>query len=616
MKKSIHTLVLMLMLILTLGLLPLYADATSDAPKLYTYDEYLSKLEDFKEYEIICKRHINEIKNEGAVYYGTDAEFSAEIAELRSKISKIERRLTALAGDTSSSAAAERARLNAQLKELQAEYDELLAAKSRKSQIDGLEQEIKSFYKSLFGICSDENYKHTMGYWSTALEPTCGENGEKHFCCSRCRFYVVEYTEPLGHNYIEMTTKEPTCISLGEKTYYCTNDSQHFYTEAIPMTTHTPDLPAQENEVPTTCENAGSYDEVVYCSLCGAEISRETITVEKIEHTFGVHNFNKKYHWNECECGAIDESSACEHVFADEGYCTDCDYCFEENEQSLLPFKDVYDQDYYYEAVHWAYENGITGGVNASEFAPTVPCTRAQVATFLWRTFGSPQPDRSINPFDDVASDAYYYDAVLWAAEQGITTGTSNAAFSPDMLITRGQFVTFLWRAIGQPNAGVNCAFDDVEDDAYYANAVRWAVECGITTGTSAWTFNPEDNCTRAQVVTFLWRFCCSNNMSEAEPDDLSVDPSYYQLAQDAYQYVRANLSYPDSMDLVSAEAGLIDGENAVFFDYFALDRTGDRRWKLEYFTYTSSGRIASWSITSVDFAYLADLDISLIVNY
>ena len=522
--------------------------------------------------------------------------------------------MTALAGDTSSSAAAERARLNAQLKELQAEYDELWAAKSRKSQIDGLEQEIKSFYKSLFGICSDENYKHTMGYWSTSSESTCEEKGEKHFCCSQCEFYVVESTEPLGHNYIGMTTKEPTCTSFGEKTYFCTNNSQHFYTEAIPMTEHTPDSPVQENDVPATCENAGSYDEVICCTLCGAEISRETKTVDKLEHTFNIRNFNDDYHWDECECGAIDENSVCEHIFSDEGYCTDCDYFCGENAQSQFPFQDVHDQDYYCEAVHWAYENGITGGVNASEFAPASSCTRAQVVTFLWRTFGSPQPERNINRFADVSSGAYYYDAVLWAAEQGITTGTSDTSFSPDIPITRGQFVTFLWRASGQPNASVNSVFNDVEDDDFYAEAVRWAVENGITTGTSAWTFSPEDNCTRAQVVTFLWRFCHSNNMFEAEPD-LDVDPSYYQLAQDAYEYVRANLVYPDSLDLVSAEAGLIDGEIAVFFDYFALDRTGDRRWKLEYFSYTSSGRIASWSITSVDFVYLADLDISLIVN-
>lgn len=167
-------------------------------------------------------------------------------------------------------------------------------------------------------------------------------------------------------------------------------------------------------------------------------------------------------------------------------------------------FVDVPADAYYADAVTWAVEQGITVGTSATTFSPNVSCTRAQMVTFLWRANGSPKATAA-NSFTDVSADSYYYDAVLWAAEKGITTGTSATTFSPDATLTRSQAVTFLYRAAGSPAAS-NSSFNDVAADAYYANAVAWAVSEGVTAGTGGNNFSPNADCTRAQIVTFLYR--------------------------------------------------------------------------------------------------------------
>ena len=169
-------------------------------------------------------------------------------------------------------------------------------------------------------------------------------------------------------------------------------------------------------------------------------------------------------------------------------------------------FTDVPFNAYYQSAVGWAVRHGVTSGVTETTFAPDAPCTRAQAITFLWRAAGSPEPQSSVNPFTDVKADAYYYNAVLWAIEQGITKGTSDTTFSPDATCTRAQIVTFLWRSQASPAAGAVNPFADVAGNAYYAEAVKWAVLEGVTSGTTAATFSPNDHCTRAQIVTFLFR--------------------------------------------------------------------------------------------------------------
>ncbi len=259
---------------------------------------------------------------------------------------------------------------------------------------------------------------------------------------------------------------------------------------------HTPGSAIRLNEVAATCMNAGSYDEVIYCSVCGQEISRVTkavaalghdwgngiVTVEPTESTEGVRTFTCT-RCGETKTVKIDPISG-------------------EN-----PFTDVAAETYYTNAVLWAVHRGITAGTSATTFSPDAACTRGQVVTFLWRAAGTPEPATENNLFTDVKVGTYYYKAVLWAVENKVTAGTSATTFSPDATCTRGQIVTFLWRYEVEPVATTTSnPFTDVKAGAYYEKAVLWASETGVTAGTSATTFSPDATCTRAQVVTFLYR--------------------------------------------------------------------------------------------------------------
>ena len=174
-------------------------------------------------------------------------------------------------------------------------------------------------------------------------------------------------------------------------------------------------------------------------------------------------------------------------------------------EMKISPFRDVSTDAYYYEAVKWAQKKGITGGIGDGLFGPNQPCTRAQIVTFLWRAAGSPEPEGTAAGMIDVAAGSYYEKAVAWAIENGITTGTADGLFAPDATCTRAQGMTFLFRA-SKASADGAPAFSDVAADAYYAEAVKWATDNGITNGTTSSTFSPGSGCTRAQIVTFLWR--------------------------------------------------------------------------------------------------------------
>ena len=174
-------------------------------------------------------------------------------------------------------------------------------------------------------------------------------------------------------------------------------------------------------------------------------------------------------------------------------------------ETEISPFGDVSTDAYYYEAVKWAQKKGITGGIGNDLFGPNQPCTRAQIATFLWRAAGSPEP-KNMSSFSDVPTDSYYAKAVAWAVENGITAGTGDGKFSPNAPCTRAQSVTFLYRASGSPAVSDSAVFADVEANVFYADAVAWAVANGVTNGTTSSTFSPDNGCTRAQIVTFLYR--------------------------------------------------------------------------------------------------------------
>ncbi len=201
-------------------------------------------------------------------------------------------------------------------------------------------------------------------------------------------------------------------------------------------------------------------------------------------------------------------------------------------------FIDVAKSAYYAEPVDWAVENKVTNGTSAMTFSPENPCTRGQVVTFLWRAAGSPAPKSSKNPFNDVSKDAYYYKAVLWAVEQGITNGTSAATFSPGNPCTRGQVVTFLYRNADSPKVSAKNPFKDVKSGAYYYDAVLWAVKNEITNGTSKTAFSPNQTCTRGQIVTFLFRCLADGDWTPATPiGNLTMTSIGEGVASESYAF-------------------------------------------------------------------------------
>lgn len=195
-------------------------------------------------------------------------------------------------------------------------------------------------------------------------------------------------------------------------------------------------------------------------------------------------------------------------IETDRSYTTVYSPIYTLKKEIINPFNDVKTKDYFYEAVLWAVDRGITNGTGTTTFSPNATCTRGQIATFLWRAAGQPKPKSNRNPFNDVKEKDYYYKAVLWAVGEGITTGTSRTTFSPNAPCTRGQIATFLHRAAGSPTPQTSKnPFTDVKDRDYYYNAVLWAVGEGITNGTSKTTFAPSAPCTRAQIATLLYRY-------------------------------------------------------------------------------------------------------------
>lgn len=185
---------------------------------------------------------------------------------------------------------------------------------------------------------------------------------------------------------------------------------------------------------------------------------------------------------------------------------TEASCTFTVNQPPELTFTDVSVKAYYAEAVKWASENDITNGTGKYAFSPDNVCTRAQAVTFLWRASGCPMPQSTVVSFDDVDPEKYYFEAVQWAFEQGITDGTSATSFSPNAECTRAHIVTFIYRMHNAHSENTDTPFVDVAEGAYYAGAVAWAVSKGITNGSSHTTFSPSDSCTRAQIVTFLYR--------------------------------------------------------------------------------------------------------------
>ena len=328
------------------------------------------------------------------------------------------------------------------------------------------------------------------------------EDGKTY--CGEVNF-TVRCAESVTDNGMDFAPDEDGQYTLESGVHIITaTDAEGNKSETITVTVnaaHTPAAAVEENRVEATCTADGSYEEVVYCSVCRAEMSRTQKTIDKLPHDFGN---NLEYCAN--GCGTKNPNYVPPynppHKPSVKPNPTPSKPETPEN-----PFVDVKEDDYYYDAVIWAVGKGIAKGVTDTTFQPNASCTRAEMVTFLYRAAGSPEPTNKVNPFTDVAEDSYYYKAVLWAVEKGIAKGTSETTFSPNDTCTRGQTVAFLYRYANSPAVSGSNSFADVSETAYYYDAILWAVSEKVTEGTSATTFSPNDLCTRGQIVTFLYRY-------------------------------------------------------------------------------------------------------------
>ena len=364
-----------------------------------------------------------------------------------------------------------------------------------------------------FKVVSVTAHQHT--FTVVTEEPTCTEDGYTTSTCS-CGYSETQTLPATGHNY-ETVVTEAGCVMGGYTTHTCVcGDS--YVTDETPALGHDLGDWLPVGDGACTME----HDERRECSRCDFNETRrvpasghqyEDVVVPPtcIDHGYTTHTCTV------CGHAFIDSFVPTVDHSWDEGVQTGdvitytCTVCEETRTEQVAapdcPFTDVSTDAYFFEPVLWAVENGITSGTSATTFAPNATCTRAQVVTFLWRAMGSPEPASAENPFSDVNAADYFYKAVLWAVENGITSGTGGGKFSPNSPCTRSQVVTFLWRTMGQPAPQrTDNPFTDVAEGIYYYQPVLWAVENGITSGTSATTFAPSNPCTRAQVVTFLFR--------------------------------------------------------------------------------------------------------------
>lgn len=370
-------------------------------------------------------------------------------------------------------------------------------------------------------------------YTAAVTPPTCTARGYTTWTCTCGDSYKNTYVDKLGHDMVVDAAVPATCTETGlTEGSHC---SRCDYKVAQKVTSQLGHDMITDAAVPATCTETG-LTEGSHCSRCDYKVAQEV--TPKLGHDWDT----PRYAWSsdhsaitatlvckndashtESEQGKVSSAVTKEATYDAEGEIT---YTaaftnpafatqtavvktprLERPTPAENPFTDLANGSYYYDAVLWAVENGVTAGTSANAFSPDNGCTRAQVVTFLWRAAGQPEPSSNYNPFTDVDADAYYYKAVLWAVEHNVTSGTGATTFSPDATCTRAQIVTFLWRYEGQPEPKTaSNPFSDVAGDAYFAKAVLWAAENGVTSGTSATTFSPEATCTRAQVVTFLYR--------------------------------------------------------------------------------------------------------------
>ena len=329
---------------------------------------------------------------------------------------------------------------------------------------------------------------HSWSDWKTVREATDTEDGLQERTCASCGAVQQKKIPSAGHEFAFVETVAPTCTEEGYDIYRCECGEEEYRNETNALG-HSYAL---QNVVEATCTTEG-YSGDWICTRCG-ETAGTGNTVPALGHD-----------WSDWT-----EETAATYLNAGTEYRT-CSACGETETEEIpalgSPFPDVQDPGkYYYTPVLWAAANNITNGVEGGLFAPDNTCKREQVVTFLWRAMGSPEPTNIDCPFTDIAKGEYYYKAVLWAVENGITTGKTTEKFAPKDTVTRAEFVTFLWRAQGKPGHSTSNPFWDVPSGSYYYDAVLWAVENGITTGKTTEKFAPKEPCTRGQVVTFLYR--------------------------------------------------------------------------------------------------------------
>ncbi len=363
------------------------------------------------------------------------------------------------------------------------------------------------------------------------VAPTCTEKGsyDEVVYCSVCKAELSrekKTVNALGHDLVHHEAQAVSCTGIGWAAYdTCTRCDYTTYVE-IPATGHTPAAAVKENEVAPTCTEKGSYDEVVYCATCGVELSREKKTVDALGHdlvtdpakaaTCTEAGLTEGQHCTRCDYKVAQEAiPALGHSWDDGKVTTQptattdgvktftCTRCGATKTEVIPatgelknPFVDVGKNDYFYDAVLWAFNNGVTTGLDDTHFGPYATCT------------SEPEPTSTKNPFVDVKTTDYYYKAVLWAYENGVTTGTDATHFAPGAFCKREHAVAFLYRAAGKPEyTNKTNPFVDVSSSAYYYDAVLWAVEKNITKGIDATHFGPSNSCQRCQIVTFLYRF-------------------------------------------------------------------------------------------------------------
>ena len=305
------------------------------------------------------------------------------------------------------------------------------------------------------GSANVDSYEGVFTVDVTGICTKSGSPAELHY---QVDFFDITKCD---HDY-EAVSVAATCTEGGSTTYTCTfcGDS---YTETVPALGH--DIGGWQTVKAPTCTADGL--EQRSCSRCG-------LTEDRVLAAPG-------HDWQGTECARCGGTRK-------------------------TPFDDVVSGSFYEEPVAWAVENGITTGTSATTFSPDGQCQRAQVVTFLWRAFGCPEPRTAENPFGDVKETDFYYKAVLWAVEQGITNGLDAGSFGPYQPCNRAQVVTFLWRAQGSPASAGSNGFTDVQSGMWYEMPINWAVEQGITNGLSATEFGVSTTCNRAQIVTFLYR--------------------------------------------------------------------------------------------------------------